>query len=277
MSANANPGSANPINFDTKLFDTHAAVTTGVGTWKFTAPVSGFYQIESVVQLGAAVSLSLFLYKNGSQYQYYNASATAGFYLNGSSVIQLNAGDFIDLRVNASATFNGGGPPYESMISINRLSGPSVIAVSESVNADYSATATASITSGTTTFLDFPTENFDTHSAMTGAGGGNTTTAGTGCRYVVPVAGKYLVAYTIEATAYGVSATVWEGFIYKNTTKITEFTTLATATTLNYAATQTRLVQCVAGDTLQIAVSQNSGGSRTLTTNSYFSVARVGN
>lgn len=36
------------VNFDTKEYDSHNAVTTG-SNWKFTVPVSGTYRVTSVV------------------------------------------------------------------------------------------------------------------------------------------------------------------------------------------------------------------------------------
>ena len=38
-------------NFDTKDYDSHSAVTTGVNSWKFTAPVSGVYSISANITL----------------------------------------------------------------------------------------------------------------------------------------------------------------------------------------------------------------------------------
>jgi hypothetical protein len=42
-------GSVVVVNFDTKVQDSHNAVTTGVGVWKFTAPIAGRYSIKGAV------------------------------------------------------------------------------------------------------------------------------------------------------------------------------------------------------------------------------------
>lgn len=95
------------IDFATKDYDTHNAVTTGA-SWKFTAPVSGFYSVKAHTMYSDAAwavddKLSMEIYKNGTQNQnlrYYEitAATTAFSDLVGSGDIYLNAGDFIDIR-----------------------------------------------------------------------------------------------------------------------------------------------------------------------------------
>lgn len=96
------------VDYDTKDYDTHNAVTTGA-SWKFTAPVQGFYSVKAHMMYSDAAwavddKLSMEIYKNGSQHQnlrYYEVTAatTAFSDLVGSGDIYLNAGDFIDIRV----------------------------------------------------------------------------------------------------------------------------------------------------------------------------------
>ncbi len=62
----------------------------------------------------------------------------------------------------------------------------------------YGASATA-ISSGTITYLDFPTITGDTNSAVLGAGSGNVITSGTGWRFIVPATGWYNVAVCITS------------------------------------------------------------------------------
>ena len=54
------------INFGTRVYDTHGAVTTGVGAWKFTAPMSGKYLVT--YNLGASTTASYYIevWKTGS-------------------------------------------------------------------------------------------------------------------------------------------------------------------------------------------------------------------
>jgi hypothetical protein len=98
------------VNFVTKDYDTHNAVTTGA-SWKFTAPISGKYSIKAILSTSVSVNSMdrwfLMIYKNGSLAQYIGVSrawATTTAILNpfGSCEINLNAGDYIDLRVDST-------------------------------------------------------------------------------------------------------------------------------------------------------------------------------
>lgn len=118
----------NPINFNTRELDTHNAVTTGVGTWRFTAPVSGVYFVggylrSTVVNAGA----NMIIFKNGVSYKFSGLVADNGgasVSINTPSVLlQLNAGDFIDLRPSINSTFGGGVAPIQASISIHKING----------------------------------------------------------------------------------------------------------------------------------------------------------
>jgi hypothetical protein len=105
-SANGTATSTSPINFDSKEFDSHGAVTTGAA-WKFTAPISGTYQVNAF-GLATAANLTMFIYKNGSNYKYFSQVATAGYGATGATMIRLNAGDYIDIRPPSAFTMYGG-------------------------------------------------------------------------------------------------------------------------------------------------------------------------
>lgn len=98
------------IDFATKEIDSHNAVTTGA-SWKFTAPVSGVYEIAGFIYFQnasytAGQSIGFYIFKNGTQhaligYALPQASVTLAFGASGNSKqIRLNAGDYIDLRAN---------------------------------------------------------------------------------------------------------------------------------------------------------------------------------
>lgn len=92
------------VNFETKIIDTHLSVTTGA-SWKFTAPVSGKYLITAMHQSSSSASndtVGYRLFKNGSI-----GGVILGFgqngddaraYGDGSTILSLIAGDYIDLR-----------------------------------------------------------------------------------------------------------------------------------------------------------------------------------
>jgi hypothetical protein len=95
------------INFDDKVIDTHGAVTTGVGTWKFTAPVAGVYLVSSSIQTtnggGWATGeyLQVYLQKNGGAPQrrvlYQVAAHSYRVNCDINQIIRLNAGDYIEV------------------------------------------------------------------------------------------------------------------------------------------------------------------------------------
>jgi hypothetical protein len=104
------------VNYSTKVYDTHGAVTTGSGAWKFTAPVAGYYQINAHVAWSAGQSLSVgagnlhgMIYKNSSLIhdEFDQSMATSSGALVAqrvSDVVQLNAGDILDFRISFSGT-----------------------------------------------------------------------------------------------------------------------------------------------------------------------------
>lgn len=96
-----------PFNYDTREFDTHSSVTTGAGTWNFRAPVGGIYQVSAKAYSGADFILRL--YKNSTLQEILTTVTTADGTHCGSTLIQLNAGDTVDVRPNATVTPTGQG------------------------------------------------------------------------------------------------------------------------------------------------------------------------
>ena len=94
-----------PINFNTKIFDTHGAVTTGA-SWRFTAPVAGKYDFVTIQYAGAS-SFELMLYKNGSVLMG-GTGAISGIVGTAVNTLDLLANDYIEFRSNASVTIQGG-------------------------------------------------------------------------------------------------------------------------------------------------------------------------
>ncbi len=103
------------IDFDTKIKDTHNAVS-GTGTaWKFTAPISGFYNVSVFIAASsrswiAGQTAQITIKKNGSFnrnlfLKSFDAAITSGVWLSGSGVVYLSKGEYL------SASFNGDGNP----------------------------------------------------------------------------------------------------------------------------------------------------------------------
>jgi hypothetical protein len=100
-------GSPTIVNFEDLDYDSHGSVTTGA-SWKFTAPISGEYEVIGAIMYDDAAltvddKFSLSVYKNGSEHrnlEYKEITATVTQYarIKGSIKVKLLAGDYIDLR-----------------------------------------------------------------------------------------------------------------------------------------------------------------------------------
>ncbi|WP_413581096.1 hypothetical protein [Bdellovibrio sp. HCB288] len=107
-SAHVSASTTQPINFDSKEFDTHGAVTTGSG-WRFTAPAAGIYEISLSTAYLIAGSTYFIIYKNASAYKGlgYSQVSTSAFGV-GTTLLELKAGEHIDIRPDTGATVTGG-------------------------------------------------------------------------------------------------------------------------------------------------------------------------
>lgn len=96
------------IDFGTKVHDTHNAVTTGA-SWKFTSPSSSFYSVNVLVVSGniawstATQVVYGGIFKNGNWYanstiEASKAAATNRMSVSMNTLVQLNAGEYIDFR-----------------------------------------------------------------------------------------------------------------------------------------------------------------------------------
>jgi hypothetical protein len=102
------------FNFDTKVYDSNNAVTTGTagsaGTWKFTAPTTGIYLVTGWVPTAFGGGNFTSIYKNGSDYATVNFNG--GYVSTGQTFsyqISLNSGDYFDIRTTAPSTTAYGG------------------------------------------------------------------------------------------------------------------------------------------------------------------------
>jgi hypothetical protein len=187
------------INFDVKDIDTHSAVTTGAGAWKFTAPVSGVYKVSASAVYNAGSAVGCILRKNGTSYIHLFQVQTSGTaYYNGTTSINLVAGDYIDLSTDGSVTLYGLlSSTRTTAISIERVSGPSAIASTEKVFLQYTGNAGTALTANTTN-IDFATKVVDSHSAWNGT----TFTAPRASWYNVQGGAKFTTNIDAELALY---------------------------------------------------------------------------
>lgn len=186
-SANFAASTTVPINFDSKDFDTTGSVTTSATAWKFIAPVAGVYQVSMFTNIVGSTTVNFVIYKNGSAYKslFYSIGGAAS---GGCQELQLNGGDYIDIRPSTSASVVGGTltAAGTAIITIQRISGPASIAANDTVAAFYYASANTTGTSSAP--FNFDTKVFD----YTGS-----VTTGAAWKFTAPVAGLYsMVVYT---------------------------------------------------------------------------------
>jgi hypothetical protein len=123
-SANFVSSLTTPINFDSREFDTHNAVTTSPTAWRFTAPAFGIYSINSILTQAVTASVSYFIYRNGTAYKFIGTGSTFNGRNQSSTLVTLNSGDFIDIRV--ATTISGAASLATagvSQITISRIGG----------------------------------------------------------------------------------------------------------------------------------------------------------
>jgi hypothetical protein len=187
----------------TRDFDTHSAYNTSSGV--FTSPMVGKYKVNaSLVFTSAAYAAGnqryVVAYKNNSPHSLLDlrvveAAVTGSLSLSGSTLIDLNIGDTVDLRVFNNRT--GGATTLSSAlthnaVSFERLSGNQAIAASEKIYAEYTNPNTQSIS--TNTILNYSTKIEDSHNAVT---------TGASWSFKAPRADIYDIEAAFQFTAQG--------------------------------------------------------------------------
>jgi hypothetical protein len=123
----------------------------------------------------------------------------------------------------------------------------------EIVVAKYTNGAGTTITNNSLTILDFPTKEIDTHDAVT---------TGAGWVFTAPTAGYYRISSSVvmDLVSWGEAGFTWLA-VYKNGAEHTALDLNVKGTTgaTNTGASGTTIVECAAGDTLQIRIYHNGG------------------
>jgi len=90
------------LNFQTKVEDTHSAVTTGA-SWKFVCPVAGLYLVETnSYTTGTAGNCQIF--KNGSRWRYFGTTPVTATSGSSNITLRLVVGDQIWLQNDSAAS-----------------------------------------------------------------------------------------------------------------------------------------------------------------------------
>lgn len=255
-SSNQTTSSAAPMNYLTMDYDSHGAVTVGA-SWKFTAPVSGYYEATVHGYWNTGTTTRTWIYKNGVQsYQLGDMDNNKNWESAGSATVQLNAGEYIDIRPDAS--FGSG--LAQGSISISRVSGPAQIAASETIAGRYYLTA-GSNSPGADLPINYDTKDFDTHNAVT---------VGAAWKFTAPRAGFYNFQ---PVTSYS-SGTNGYIRIWKNGVAVNYLYSSGNVTGFPNFGSGSILLSLKAGDYVDIRPDQNItvGGSGSQTEISFFSI-----
>lgn len=271
-------GAGGTVAYDTVAIDTHGGFNTG--TSKYTVLVPGYYRIKAAVSLnsgGVVNRMTVDLYKNASII----ASKAGTTNVQGVSaedvdtIVSAVAGDTFNANYtqDTGASRTGSTGAVQTYMTIERLTGPSQIAASESINASYSSTSGQSITAASFQTVTWNVKNWDSHNAYSGG------------TYTIPAAGKY----QINA---GVSIQVSNGFdadgilsIFKNGAEVIRgprITLKAAAIGPSgvIAPSVSNIISCNAGDLITIQVYQANNATRSMDATAAFntfSIAKVGN
>lgn len=257
----ANVSSGNPVIFPSVLSDTSASYNNSTG--KYTAPISGYYNISSAFNAaGVAGPILVYVFVNGAQKSQIGAYSASGTF-SGSQIVKVNAYDTVDIRPVGAGISSFG----DSSLSINRISGPAVVQAVDSVNVRYHASATS--ISGSLATVVWTAKDFDSQGAMNAATG----------IYTCPVSGKYQVnASLITGGTFSLNNAV-DLQIQLNGSVYTEQTNYAFASATDISVNVSDIIPCNQGGTIQAQVSSTAISPSIAASNSknWISISRVGN
>lgn len=253
----------NPVNFEVVDFDTHGAISPGATTWKYTVPVAGIYRVSASVYMNGAIGFRLF--KNGVGYANINNNIAGSAYPPGSTTVNCVPGDTLSVAANVTATPQGASG-YTigelNFISIERLSGPAVVAANETVAASY--WVSANFAASTTVPVNFDSKEFDSHNAV--------TTSATAWKFTAPVSGTYNISGYFQNTGTSISLVIYKnGVAYKF---------ISACTNTAAYGTFSSSIKLNAGDYIDLRPNVAAtfiGGTLASATTSNISITRVGN
>lgn len=264
------------IVFNAKSVDDVSGLNTSTGV--YTVQVPGKYNVKTSIYISSAASevFTISIYKNGVQVAQRFFTATPDAMMEVSDVLNCVSGDTIKSTIDSTAdtSYTIIGSSVATFTTIERISGPSAIAASESVNARYTTTAGQSISNATLTIIDFGTKDFDSHGSVT---------TGASWKFTATISGKYRVTANLTTTSTGnfSAAEYIENRIYKNgSIYAAKLQSDFNGSTSNKSVQISASINLLAGDYIDIREYQTSGGSMPLESASgynWIDIERVGN
>lgn len=256
----------NPIIYSTVGLDTHGAYSTVTG--KYTVPVSGYYNVNASGDGTAAAGTFFYVSVNGNTTAGYNRPVIAvqevvnqGF--SGSGKVFATAGQTIDIRAtNAAGSISSFGT-----FQVERISGPSQIAASESVSALYTGAPPTGTLNGSLNNVTFGTKVKDSHNAMSGA------------TYTVPTSGTYSINAAVAVIGTRVlGSTDQVNILVNGSTVASNIQNAGGAIGTQYPSATLLSYPMLAGQTVvvQVATSSTTPSYDSMASRAYFSITRTG-
>lgn len=235
--------------YDSATIDTHGNFNSTTG--RYTVTVPGLYRVTAFLTFSINSTGYRFtqVNKNGGLYAYGNtAYAINGDSTNvtASALVKCVAGDYI----SQSGYQNSGGNldirplGNTTQLIVERVTGPSQIAASESVNARYTTASGQSIAAGSQVTLLYDNKVYDTHGIYNSANG----------KLTAPVSGRYrITAKAMIATATMSTTGGLELGVMKNGSYTAELGRIyGNGSATNYTSWGSTTVDLLAGETANV-------------------------
>jgi hypothetical protein len=277
------------VYFPTVDYDTHGGFTNGV----YIVKTPGIYDCTGILNVATTVSATAGQYvavgikrlRNGAAtifHQTWLTTHTTGsgynYMVTTNGIVEAQAGDQLSIAswTNVTGGADWAGGLGGNSFSFRKLNGPSQAPASESVTARASGSTSAgqSIATATVTPMVYGgVVRANSHAALTAATG----------VFVCPVSGRYRVS-TAVLTAAGGGWAAGEYLLVAirkgGTDQAVSYNVSQTTHTQAVGTTLSDQVDCLAGESIDVTVYQNSGATLALSTSAnsnYVAIERVGN
>lgn len=266
---NVNAGTTK-LAYSTVVSDTHGGYNSSTGD--YTVKVPGKYKITAQDYVSFASGAQIHaIYKNSSAlfYGQYQFGSTGGIQAV-SGTADLVAGDVISIRSfqqSGSGTATWGNSNVSDILLIERISGPSQIAASESVSAMYTGAPPTGTLNGSLNNVTFGTKVKDSHNGMSGA------------TYTVPTSGTYSINAAVAVIGTRVlGSTDQVNILVNGSTVASNIQNAGGAIGTQYPLATLLSYPMLAGQTVtvQVATSSTTPSYDSVASRAYFSITRTG-